>query len=94
MDYLKTILFGSTSEICHNQLPGQLDLFILPSEEEPVPLGVEYIKVKAHKKDYTHSAIQRFLYCNKLFEHERSYREKGLSGDTPAGTDASMKIYP
>ena len=34
-----------------------------------------YIK----EKDYTDPAVQGFLYCNKLFEYERSYREKGLS---------------
>lgn len=34
---------------------------------------------KGHEKDYTHPAVQGFLYCNKLFEYERSYREKGLS---------------
>lgn len=202
LDYLKTRLFGSTSEIRHEQLPGQLDLFHLQTEDEPkpVPLEVEYIEVKAHKKarkskaaydevfadlptenvyvdtlteeqktcdvcgtiqsksyvwlvrtgdnggipiilynytptragshaaaflagadpgyylmvdgykgynkvpeaqrcccwahirrywlraipkghekDYTHPAVQGFLYCNKLFEYERSYREKGLS---------------
>ena len=52
MDYLKTRLFGSTSEIRHEQLPGQLDLFHLQTEDEPepVPLEVEYIEVKAHKK--------------------------------------------
>ena len=52
LDYLKTRLFGSTSEIRHEQLPGQLDLFHLQTEDEPepVPLEVEYIEVKAHKK--------------------------------------------
>lgn len=52
MDYLKTRLFGSTSEIRHEQLPGQLDLFHLQTEDEPepVPLEVEYIEVKAYKK--------------------------------------------
>ena len=52
LDYLKTRLFGSTSEIRHEQLPGQLDLFHLQTveEPEPVPLEVEYIEVKAHKK--------------------------------------------
>ena len=52
LDYLKTKLFGSTSEIRHEQLPGQLDLFHLQTEDEPepVPLEVEYIEVKAHKK--------------------------------------------
>lgn len=34
---------------------------------------------KGHEKDYTHPSVQGFLYCNKLFEYERSYREKGLS---------------
>lgn len=152
LDYLKTRLFGSTSEIRHEQLPGQLDLFHLQTEDEPepVPLEVEYIKVKAHKNTrkskaaydevfadlptenvyvdtlteeqktcdvcgtmmvpighepirtelrYTEPKLERidyyattyecpqcketedqgFLYCNKLFEYERSYREKGLS---------------
>ena len=52
LDYLKTRLFGSTSEIRHEQLPGQLDLFHLQTEDEPepVPLELEYIEVKAHKK--------------------------------------------
>ena len=140
LDYLKTRLFGSTSEF-HLQTE---------DEPEPVPLEVEYIKVKAHKKArkskaaydevfadlptenvyvdtlteeqktcdvcgtmmvpighepirtelrYTEPKLERidyyattyecpqcketedqgFLYCNKLFEYERSYREKGLS---------------
>ena len=34
---------------------------------------------KGHEKDYTHPAVQGVLYCNKLFEYERSYKEKGLS---------------
>lgn len=34
---------------------------------------------KGQEKDYTDPAVQGFLYCNKLFEYERSYREKGLS---------------
>ena len=34
---------------------------------------------KDHEKDYTNPAVQGLLYCNKLFEYERSYREKGLS---------------
>ena len=33
---------------------------------------------KGHEKDYTNPAVQGFLYCNKLFEYERSYREKGF----------------
>lgn len=38
---------------------------------EAIPKGAE--------KDYSHPAVQGVLYCNKLFEYERSYKEKGLS---------------
>lgn len=34
---------------------------------------------KGKEKDFTDTAVQGFLYCNKLFEYERAYREKGLS---------------
>ena len=34
---------------------------------------------KGHEHDYTEPAVQGFMYCNKLFEYERRYREKGLS---------------
>lgn len=53
LDYLKTKLFGSTSEIRHNQFPGQLNLFNTQNEDESeaVQLEVEYIEVKAHKKE-------------------------------------------
>jgi len=34
---------------------------------------------KGKEKDFTDTAVQGFLYCNKLFEYERTYREKGLS---------------
>lgn len=34
---------------------------------------------KGKEKDYSHPAVQGVLYCNKLFEYERSYKEKGLS---------------
>lgn len=52
LDYLKNKLFGSASEIRRDQFPGQLNLFSLPTDDEPepVPLEVEYIEVKAHKK--------------------------------------------
>ncbi|MBD5532026.1 MAG: hypothetical protein HDQ98_07495 [Lachnospiraceae bacterium] len=32
---------------------------------------------KGKEKDYTDTDVQGFLYCNKLFEYERSYRENG-----------------
>lgn len=34
---------------------------------------------KVHEKDYSHLAVQGVLYCNKLFEYERVYKEKELS---------------
>ena len=34
---------------------------------------------KGHEKDYNDPAVQGFMYCNKLFEYERQYMEKGLS---------------
>lgn len=34
---------------------------------------------KGHEKDFTEPAVQGVLYCDKLFEYERSYKEKGLS---------------
>lgn len=34
---------------------------------------------KGHEKDYSNPAVQGVLYCNKLFEYERSYKEKRLS---------------
>ena len=32
-----------------------------------------------HDKDYSHPAVQGFMYCNKLFEYERDYKVKKLS---------------
>lgn len=32
-----------------------------------------------HGNDLTHPAVQGVMYCNKLFEYERRYAEKGLS---------------
>lgn len=34
---------------------------------------------KGHEKDYSNPAVQGVLYCNKLFEYERTYKEKELS---------------
>ena len=34
---------------------------------------------QGHQKDYSNPAVQGVLYCNKLFEYERSYKEKGYS---------------
>ncbi|MCI8846661.1 MAG: transposase [Lachnospiraceae bacterium] len=34
---------------------------------------------KEKEKDCTAPAVRGFLYCNKLFEYERTYRGKGLS---------------
>lgn len=34
---------------------------------------------KGRDRDYSHPAVQGVLYCNKLFEYERSYKAKELS---------------
>lgn len=34
---------------------------------------------KGKEKDFTNPAVQGFLYCNKLFDYKRSYKEKELS---------------
>lgn len=34
---------------------------------------------KGKEKDFSDPAVQGVLYCNKLFEYERSYKEKGFS---------------
>ena len=34
---------------------------------------------KGHENDYNHPAVQGFMYCEKLFEYERLYKEKNLS---------------
>ncbi|MCR5451624.1 MAG: IS66 family transposase [Lachnospiraceae bacterium] len=34
---------------------------------------------KGHEKDFMDPGVQGVMYCDKLFEYERSYREKGLS---------------
>ena len=34
---------------------------------------------KGHERDYSEPAVQGFMYCNKLFEYERRYKEQGLS---------------
>lgn len=34
---------------------------------------------KGKEKDFSDPAVQGVLYCNKLFDYERTYKEKGLS---------------
>lgn len=34
---------------------------------------------KGQEKDYSNPTVQGVLYCNKLFEYERTYKEKGLN---------------
>lgn len=34
---------------------------------------------KGHEKDYSYPAVQGVLYCDKLFEYERTYKAKDLS---------------
>lgn len=41
LDYLKTKLSGSSSEIRHDQMPGQRNLFQLQDEDGPAPVELE-----------------------------------------------------
>ena len=49
---MKTRLFGSTSEIRHNQFPGQLDLFHLQTEDEPEPVPLEVESNEVHGEGF------------------------------------------
>lgn len=66
LDYLKTKLFGSTSEMRHDQMPGQMNLFQLQDADEPAPveLEVEYIEVKAHTKTRKPKATYDEVFAN------------------------------
>lgn len=46
---------------------------------------------KGHEKDYTDPAVQGVLYCDKLFEYERRYREKGFSPEQKRNDVSKMK---
>ena len=46
---------------------------------------------KGHEKDYTDPAVQGVLYCDKLFEYERRYREKGFSQEQKRNDVSKMK---
>lgn len=82
LDYLKNKLFGSASEIRRDQFPGQLNLFSLPidDEPEPVPLEVEYIEVKVHKKvrkpKATYDEIFAGLPTEKIYVDTLSEEDK------------------
>lgn len=47
LDYLKNKMFGSTSELRHNQIPGQFSIFDSDVSDEKT---AEIIKVQAHTK--------------------------------------------
>ena len=53
LEFLKTKLFGSTSEIRKGVFPGQLSLFDNPDEDEKqaISLEPEYVEVAAHKRE-------------------------------------------
>ena len=52
LEYLKTKLFGSTSEVRKNVFPGQLSIFDTEddSEKDAVPVEPEFIEVKSHNR--------------------------------------------
>lgn len=66
LDYLKTKLFGSTSEARKNQMEGQLNLFTTDMDDEKpsVVLEPEFVDVKAHKKTRKAKATYDELFAN------------------------------
>lgn len=82
LDYLKTKLFGSTSEVRHDQVPGQFSLFFSLEEEEKeaIPVEPEYIEVKAHKKSRkpkaTYDEMFAGLPTEKVYVDTLSAEEK------------------
>lgn len=52
LDFLKTKLFGSTSEIKKTDIAGQYSIFDTAEEDEKpaVPVDAEFIEIAAHKR--------------------------------------------
>ena len=51
----------------------------LTEEQKSCPVcWAEMVPIE-HERDYAEPEVQGLMYCNKLFEYERRYREKGLS---------------
>ena len=96
LDYLKNKLFGSTSEIRKNDIPGQLSLFdVADADDKPaIPVEPEIIEVKAHTRERKPKATYDEIFENikttqvpvdELPEEERKCPECG-SVMVPIGT--------
>ena len=66
LDYLKNKLFGSTSEIRKNDIPGQLSLFDAADEDDKpaIPIEPEIIEVKAHTRERKPKATYDEIFEN------------------------------
>ena len=96
LDYLKNKLFGSTSEIRKNDIPGQLSLFDAADEDDKPAILIEpeIIEVKAHTRERKPKATYDEIFENikttqvpvdELPEEERKCPECG-SVMVPIGT--------
>ena len=67
LDFLKTKLFGSTSESRKEPFPGQLDLFSSQSDEDEkavVTVEPEFFEVKAHTRERKSKATYDEMFEN------------------------------
>lgn len=66
LEYLKTKLFGSTSEVRKNVCPGQLSIFDTEddSEKDAVPVEPEFIEVKSHNRSRKPKATYDEIFEN------------------------------
>ena len=97
LDFLKTKLFGSTSEIKKTDIAGQYSLFDTAEEDEKpaVPVDAEFIEIAAHKRGRKPKATYDEMFENikttqvavaPLSEDERTCPECG-SLMIPIGTE-------
>ena len=66
LDYLKTKLFGSTSEIRKGDIPGQLSIFDSSDEDDKpaVPIEPVIVEVKAHTRERKPKATYDEIFEN------------------------------
>uniref|UniRef100_I5AUF1 Transposase n=1 Tax=Eubacterium cellulosolvens (strain ATCC 43171 / JCM 9499 / 6) TaxID=633697 RepID=I5AUF1_EUBC6 len=66
LEYLKTKLFGSTSEVRKNVCPGQLSIFDTEddAEKDAVPVESEFIEVKSHNRSRKPKATYDEIFEN------------------------------
>ncbi len=65
MDFLQKKVFGSTSELWKDGIPGQISLFDNPEEEKvPMQMEPEYIEVKGYTKTRKPKATYDEMFAN------------------------------